>query len=113
MPGANGQNQRLVILLAADAVNAGDAGHDDDIAAGEERTHGGEAQALDLLVDAGILFDEGVGARDVGLGLVVIEVADEIFDGVLGKKAFELGVELGGEGFVVRDDQGGLLRRAG
>ena len=75
----------------------------------EQRAHGREPQALDFLVDAGILFDEGVGARDVGLRLVVIEVADEILDGVVREKALELGVELGGEGFVVGDDQRRLV----
>jgi hypothetical protein len=85
-------DEGLVILLAADAVNAGDAGDDDDIAAGEDGTHGGEAEALDLLVDAGVLFDECVGARDVGFGLVVIEVADEILDGALWEETLELGV---------------------
>ncbi len=53
------------------------------VAAREQRARGGEAQALDLLVDRRILLDVGVGARDVGLGLVVIEVADEILDRVV------------------------------
>ena len=77
--------------------------------AGEERTHGREPQALDLFVDAGILFDERVGARDVGLGLIIIEVADEIFDRVVGEEAFELGVELRGQRFVMRDHQRRLI----
>ena len=92
-------------LPAADAVDAGDTGDDNHIAPREEGTHGREPQALDLLVHAGILLDEGVGARDVGLGLVIIEVADEIFDRVVWKEAFELRVELRRQRFVVRDDQ--------
>ena len=78
-----------------------------DIAAGEERAGGREPEPLDLLVDGGILLDVGVRARDVGLGLVVIEVADEILDGVVGEKLLELAVELRGERLVVRDDQRG------
>jgi hypothetical protein len=97
----------LVILLAADAVNAGDAGHHDHVAPREERTHRREPQPLDLLVDARILLDERVGARDVGLGLVVIEVADEVLDGVVGEKALELRVKLRGQRFVVRNHQRG------
>jgi len=80
------EEQGQVILLAADAVNAGDAGDHDDIAAGEKGAHGGETQALDLLVDARILLDEGVGAGDVGLGLVIIKVTDEVLHGAFGKK---------------------------
>jgi hypothetical protein len=109
LPDAHGNDHRLVILLAADAVNARDAGDDNHVAPRKQRTHGGEAQALDLLVAAGILFDERVGARDVGLRLVIIEVADEVFDGVVRKKTFELGVKLRGERFVVRNDERGLV----
>ena len=62
---------------------------------------GGVAQLVDLLVDVGVLFDVGVGAGDVGLRLVVVVVADEVLDGVLGEELLELAVELGGEGLVV------------
>src|SRR5690349_23077517 len=55
------------------------------------------------LVHARLLLDVGVGARDVGLGLVVIVVADEIFDRVVGEEALELAVELGGQDLVRRD----------
>ncbi len=106
---AHRNDHRLVILLAADAVDARDAGDDDHVAPREERTHGREPHPLDLLVDAGILFDERVGARDVGFGLVIIEVADEVFDGVVREKTFELGVKLRGERLVVRDDERGLV----
>ena len=47
-----------------------------------------------------LLLDVGVGARDVGLGLVIIVVADEIFDRIVGEEALELAVELGGEDLV-------------
>ena len=63
-------------------------------------------KALDLLVNAGVLLDERIGAGDVGLRLIIIEVTDEIFDGVAGEKAFELGVKLRGQRFVVGNDQG-------
>ena len=51
------------------------------------------------------LLDVGVGARDIGFGLVIVVVADEIFDRVVGEEALELAVELGGEDLVRRDDQ--------
>ena len=37
--------------------------------------------------------------------MIVVEIADEIFDRVLGKELFELGVKLSGERFVVRHDK--------
>ena len=101
----------LVILGRAQAVDARDAGDDDDIAPREQRAGGGEPQALDLLVDARVLLDVGVAARDVGLGLVVIEVGDEILDGVLGEELLELAVELRGQRLVVREDQRGPVQR--
>ena len=54
-------------------------------------------------------FDVDVGGGNVGFGLVVIVVADEIFDGVLREEAFELVIELRGERFVVRQDQRGAI----
>jgi len=40
-------------------------------------------EALHLLVQGGILLDVGVCLRDVGLGLVVVVVGDEVLDGVV------------------------------
>ena len=39
--------------------------------------------SVDLVVDDGVLFDEGIRDRDVGFGLVVVVVGDEVFDGVV------------------------------
>ncbi len=69
------------------------------------------AHAVDLLVDRGFLLDIGVGARDVGLGLVIVVVGDEILDRVVGKEALELAVELRGQRLVGRENQRRALRR--
>ena len=95
----------------ADTVDAGDGGDDDDVVAFEQRARRRMAHAVDLLVDRGILFDIGVGARDVGLGLVVVVIADEILDRVVGEEALELAIELGGERLVRRQNQRRALRR--
>ena len=73
------------------------------------RRGGRQPQAVDLLVDRGVLLDVDVALRDVGLGLVVVVVADEIVDGVVREELLELAVELGGQGLVVRHDQRGPL----
>ena len=67
------------------------------------------AHAVDLLVDGRFLLDVGVGARDVGLGLVVVVVGDEVLDGVVGEEALHLAVELGGQRLVGGEDQGRAL----
>ena len=62
-------------------------------------------EPLDLLVDGRVLLDVSVRARDVGLRLVIIEVADEILHRVVREKLLELGIKLRGERFVVGNDQ--------
>ena len=66
---------------------------------------GGQTQAVDVLVDGGVFFDVDVALRNVRFGLIVVVVADEVVDGVVGKEAAKLLVELGGERLVVRQDE--------
>ena len=97
-------------LDRADAVDAGHRGDDDDVVALQQGPRRGVAHAVDLLVHRGVLLDEGVGARHVGLGLVVVVVGDEVLDGVLGEEALHLAVELGGQGLVGSEHQGRALQ---
>src|SRR6185312_11366458 len=98
-------------LDRADAVDAGDRGDDDDVVALQDRARRRMAHAVDLFIYGAVLLDIGVGARDIGFGLVVVVIADEIFDRVVGEEGLELAVELGGQGLVGRQDQGGALGR--
>ena len=96
---------RVVLLGRAESVDAGHAGHHDHVAAGEQRRRGGVAEAVDLLVDRGVLLDVEVLRRDVRLGLVVVVVGDEVLDRVVREELAELVAELGGERLVVRDHE--------
>ena len=109
LPDFEADHHRAVVFGRAEAVDAGDAGHDDHVAAADQGAGGGQPQPLDLLVDRGVLLDVDVALRDVRLGLVVIVVADEVVDGVVREELLELGVELGGQRLVVRHDQRGPL----
>ena len=80
-------------------------GDDDDVVALEQRTGRRVAHAVDLLVDRRFLLDVGVGARDVGLRLVVVVVGDEILDRIVREERLELAVELGGERLVGGEDE--------
>ena len=104
------ERHRRISLDRADAVDAGHRSDDDHIVALEQRARRRMAHAVDLLVDRGILLDIGVGARDIGFRLVVIVIADEIFDRVVGKEALELAVELRRQRLVRRQDQRRALR---
>ncbi len=99
----------LVEVGRAQAVDAGDSRHDDDVAPFHERGGGREAHAVDLLVDVRVLLDIQVLRRDVCLWLVVVVIGDEVLDRVVREEGLELAVELGREGLVVRDDEGGTL----
>ncbi len=101
--------QLLEIIRAAQAVDARDGGNHDDIAAGKNRRGSLQAQAVDLVVDRGVLFYVKVLRGHVGLGLVVIIIGNEVLDRVLGEELPELAVELGRERLVVREHQRGLL----
>jgi len=54
--------------------------------AADQAAGGGQAKAVDVLVNHGVFFDVYIALRNVGLGLVIVVVADEIVDGVRGKK---------------------------
>jgi hypothetical protein len=105
------EDHRRIGLDRADAVEAGDRGDDDHVVALQQRPGGRVAHPVDRLVHRAFLLDVGVGARDVGFGLVVIVVADEIFDRIVGEEALELAVELRGQDLVGRQDQRRALQR--
>ena len=79
-------------LDRADAVDAGNRGHDDHIVALQQRPRGRVAHAVDGLVDLRFLLDIGVRAGDIGFGLVVIIIADKIFDGIVREETLEFAV---------------------
>jgi hypothetical protein len=93
----------------AEAVDAADGSDHNDVAALEERVGGGVAQSLNFLVRTGVFFDIQVRAGDVGFGLVVVVVRDEVLDRVIRKECAELLAKLGGEGLVVGKNQRGAL----
>ena len=63
------------------------------------------AQPVDLVVDRAVLLDVRVGRGEVGLGLVVVVIGDEVLDPVLREELAELRGELGGEALVGRQHQ--------
>ena len=103
------EHHAVVGFGRADAVDAGDGGDDDDVAALEKRASGAHAQLVELVVDGGFFFDVGVAGRNVGFGLVVVVVADEIFDGVRREERAKFVEELGSESLVVREHDCGAI----
>ena len=101
------RHHHLVIVgRVADAVDRADAGHDDHVAPLQQAFRGAQAHLLDVLVDRAVLLDEQVALRHVGLGLVVVVIADEVLDGVLRKEVAELAVQLRRQRLVGREHDG-------
>jgi hypothetical protein len=97
----------LVVAGIADAVDARHRRHDHGIVALEQALGRRQAHLLDVLVDRAVLLDVEVARGDVGLGLVVVVVGDEVLDRVLGEELAEFRVELRGERLVGRDHERG------
>ena len=102
---AQGDHHALVFAWVAHRVDAGDGGDDDHVPALAQRGCRAVAQALDLLVDGGVLLDVGIGRGDVGLRLIVVIIGDEILDGAVREELAELRAQLRRQGLVVRDDE--------
>ena len=99
-----------ILAGVAKTVDAGDGSDDDGVAPLEDGLGGGEAHLLDVFVDGGVFFDEGVGGGDVGFRLVVVVVGDEVFHRVVREKFAHFAVKLRGEGLVRRENQRRTLR---
>mmetsp|Transcript_29475 Transcript_29475/g.57756 ORF Transcript_29475/g.57756 Transcript_29475/m.57756 type:complete len:260 (-) Transcript_29475:292-1071(-) len=75
-----------------DAVDARHRRHDDYVVAFQQRPRGGVAHAVDLFVNLALFLNISVGAGHIGFGLVIIVIADEIFDGVVWEEPLEFAV---------------------
>ena len=98
-----------VVHRAADTVDARHACHHNAVAPRQQSRRGRMAQLLHLLVDGGVLLDEGVRRGDVGFGLVVVVVADEVHHRVVREELLQLAGQLGRERLVRCHDERGLL----
>ena len=103
------EHGRAVVDRRAEAVDARDRGHDDHVAPLEQGVGRGMPEPVDLVVARRVLLDVRVAAGQVRLGLVVVEIADEVLDLVLREELAELGIELRGERLVVGQDEGRLV----
>ena len=83
--------------------------HDHILPPREQRGRRPETKLLDLGIDRHILLYIGIGGSDIGLGLVVVVVGDEVLYSVVGEEGLELGVELCRQRLVVAQHQGRLL----
>ena len=98
--GAQGQNHLVIFARVANTVNCRNSCYDDNVAAFHQRFGAGQPHLFNVLVDRGIFLDEQIALRHISFRLVVIVVADEIFDGVAGEKLAEFAIQLRCQGLV-------------
>ena len=106
-PHPEGHHQVGKIVRLAQTVDAGHGGYYDHVPPLQQGTGGTEPQPVDLVVGGGILGDIGVRMGDIRLWLVVVVVGDEVLHRVVGEELLELRAQLGGQGLVVGQHQGG------
>ena len=109
-PGFQILGHRAIGLDRADTVNAGHRRDDHHIVPFQQRPGGRVAHPVDLFVDLAFLLDIGVRPRHIGLGLIVIVIAYEILNRVLGEEPLEFAVQLRGQRLVRGQDDRRALR---
>ena len=105
--GAKRNNHVFIVDRVAQAVDTRHGRDDDHVPALGQRARRAVAQALDLVVDGGILFDIRVRLGDIRLRLVIVVVGNEVFHGVFREKLAEFRAQLRSQRLVVREDQRG------
>ncbi len=103
------QHHAEVGLRIPQAVDGRHRGNDHHVTPLQQRLGGRQPHLLDVIVDGGILLDEGVGGRHIGLGLVVVVIRDEILHRVVGEELLHFPIELGRQGLVGSQDHGGTI----
>ena len=107
LPLAECEHQIPVAGRIAQSIDRGDRGDDDHVAPLHERGSRAQPQPVNVLVYRRILFDIGVRGRDVGFGLIVVIVGDEIFDRIARKELAQFAIQLRGQRLVVTHDERG------
>ena len=101
------QDHAVILGRVADAVDRRHRRDDHAIGTLQDRLGRRQPHLLDVLVDRRILLDVQVARRDVGLGLVVVVVRDEIFDRVVREEFAKLRIQLRRQRLVRREHQCG------
>ena len=95
----------IIFLRCAQAVNAGNTRHDDNVPAFEQRTRRTMAQLINLIVNRRILLDIRVGLGNIRLRLIIIVIGNKIFHSILREERLQLACQLCRQRLVVRDNQ--------
>ena len=99
-----------ILVRITQAVDRRHRHHDQRIATLKQGLGRRQSHLLDMVIDRGVLLDEGVRRGHIGLGLVVVVVGNEVLHSVVREERLELPVQLGRQGLVRRHDDGRPLQ---
>ena len=85
-------NHIAIALDRAETIDTRYRRDDDHIIPLEQSPGGGMTHTVNLLVDARIFFDKGIGPWHIGFGLIIIIIRDEIGHRIVGEKFFKLAI---------------------
>ncbi|MPN42075.1 hypothetical protein SDC9_189631 [bioreactor metagenome] len=101
----HGQDHLVVLVPVADAVDARHRRDDHAVPSFKQALGRGEPHLLDVLVNRRILLDEQVARRNVGLGLVIVVIGNEVLDRIFRQEFAKLGIQLCRQRLVRRQHQ--------
>ena len=99
------EQHAVISLRRSQAVDAAYRSDNNAVAPLKERPRGGEPELVQLVIDGGFFFYINVAGRDVGLGLIVVIIRNEILNCIVRKELLKFMIELRSQSFVVRQDQ--------
>ena len=95
----------IIFLRCAQAVNAGNTRHDDNVPAFEQRTRRAMAQLINLVVNRSILLNIRIRLGNIGLRLIIIVIRNKIFHRILREERLQLTRQLCRQRFIMRNHQ--------
>ena len=107
VPLSQNQAHLRVAFRLSDPVDGRDGRNQNRVAPLKDTFGGRKAHLLDMLVDGCILFDKKISRRNIGLGLVVVVVADKVLDGIIREKIPHFRIKLSRKRFIGRHNQCG------
>ena len=99
------QQHPVVSLRRSQAVDAAHRANNDRVPPLEQRPRSREPQLVEFFINGGFLLDVEIPCRNVGLGLVVVVVANKVLDCIRREELLELVIKLRCQRLVVRQNQ--------
>ena len=96
----NRNDQTGIVFRRAKAVDTGHGRDNDNIPARQQGMGSRVPELVDVVVDGRVLLNIRIGRGNIGFRLIIVVVADEIFNGVFRKQRTEFIVKLCCQGLV-------------